>query len=148
MKPSTSNRPTITTHDQPPADAARVVDQGIGDHNDSAAPLQEVQPLASLATDAQGQVIGGAIGRTWGQCCELMQLWVQPEHRQQGLATELMQAFEARAALRGCRVYYLETWSFQALGFYEGLGYEVRLAIEGFGPSLVKYSLVKGQPGP
>lgn len=141
-------RPIITTHDHPPFEGTQVVDQGIGDHNDSAAPLQDVQPLASLATDAQGQVIGGAVGRTWGQCCELMQLWVQPDHRLQGLATELMQAFEARAAERGCRVYYLETWSFQALGFYQGLGYEVRLAIEGFGPGLVKYSLVKGQPAP
>jgi GNAT superfamily N-acetyltransferase len=138
----------IEVHDQPPADATGVVDQGIGEHNDSAAPLHQVQPLASVARDAQGQVIGGAVGRTWGQCCELMQLWVQPEHRLHGLATELMRAFETRAAERGCRVFYLETWSFQALGFYQGLGYELRLAIEGFGPGLVKYSLVKGQPAP
>ena len=146
--PQPTARFAIEVHDQPPADATRVVDQGIGDHNDGAAPLHQVQPLASLARDAQGQVIGGAVGRTWGQCCELMQLWVLPEHRLQGLATRLMQAFEARAVERGCCVFYLETWSFQALGFYQGLGYEVRLAIEGFGPGLVKYSLVKGRPAP
>ena len=138
--------PTIEVHDAPPADATQVVDQGIGDHNDSAAPLHQVQPLASLARDVQGRVIGGAVGRTWGQCCELMQLWVTPEQRLQGLGTRLMRAFEARAIERGCRVFYLETWSFQALGFYQGLGYEVRMAIEGFGPGLVKYSLVKGKP--
>lgn len=136
----------IEVHDDPPAEDTRLVDQGIGDHNDAAAPLHQVQPLASLARDAQGRVIGGAVGRSWGQCCELLQLWVAPEQRLQGLATALMQAFEARATERGCQVFYLETWSFQALGFYQGLGYEVHMAIEGFGPGLVKYSLVKGKP--
>ena len=144
--PADSRLTAIETHDHPPRDLIDTVDQGLGDHNDAAAPLHQVQPLASAARDAQGQLLGGAVGRTWGQCCELQQLWVAPTHRHQGLATQLMQAFEAHAAQRGCQVFYLETWSFQALGFYQGLGYEVKLAIAGFGPGLVKYSLVKGHP--
>lgn len=136
---------TLSLHNEMPDDAARVVDEGLGAANLAAAPLHEVQALASLAHDAAGRVLGGAIGRTWGQCCELQQLWVDPAHRGQGLGAALVWAFEARAAERGCRVFYLETFSFQAPRLYAALGYEVRSAIEGFGPGLVKYLMVKGQ---
>ena len=135
---------TLSLHDDVPADAAHVVDDGLDAANAAAAPLHEVQALASFAHDAAGQVIGGAIGRTWGQCCELQQLWVDPPLRKQGLGAALVRAFEARAAERGCRVFYLETFSFQAPRLYAALGYEVLAAIEGFGPGLVKYLMAKG----
>ena len=135
---------TLSLHDEVPADAAQVVDEGLDSANAAAAPLHEVQPLASLMHDAAGRIIGGAIGRTWGQCCELQQLWVEPALRRQGLGAALVRAFEARATERGCRVFYLETFSFQAPRLYAALGYEVRSAIEGFGPGLVKYLMVKG----
>ena len=107
-----------------PAHDARVVDDGLGDANLAAAPLHEVRALGCFAHDDGGGVIGGAVGRTWGECCELQQLWVQPEHRGGGLGTALLRAFEARAAERGCRLVYLETFSFQAPEFYRRLGYE------------------------
>ena len=36
------------------------------------------------------------MGRWW-QCCELQQLWIEPSYRRRGSATQLVQAFEARA---------------------------------------------------
>lgn len=133
----------ISVHDEPPADDARVVDGGLGEHNDAAAPLHQVRPLGCFAREPGLGVIGGALGRTWGECCELQQLWVQPAHRRRGLGRQLMLAFEQRARERGCRSFYLETWSFQAPWLYRPLGYEVRLELQGFGPGLVKYTMVK-----
>jgi ribosomal protein S18 acetylase RimI-like enzyme len=107
-------------------DAARIVDDGIDEFNSSAAPLHEVKPLCAIAYGDDGQtVIGGAVGRTWGRCAELQQLWVEASHRGQGVATRLMTAFEQQAQARGCVDIYLETFNFQAPDFYRKLGYTV-----------------------
>lgn len=136
-------------HDTLPREAADIVDQGLGDANEAAAPaLADVRTLAAFAYADDGTVIGGAVGRTWGECCELQQLWVRPERRGGGLGSALMRRFEAGAAARGCRTYYLETWSFQARPFYERFGYTVAHELGGFAPGMVKYLMLRrGAPG-
>ena len=84
-------------------------------------------------------IVGGAVGRTWGLCCELQQLWVEAAMRRKGLGARLVTSFEARARERGCRTFYLETFSFQAPSLYRSLGYEVRLTIRGMAPGVVKH---------
>jgi GNAT superfamily N-acetyltransferase len=81
----------VTAHDSYPPETA-LVDRGLG--------------------EATGRVVGGAVGRWWGECCELQQLWVEPSYRRRGIGTQLIQAFEARAREHGCSTFYLETFSF------------------------------------
>lgn len=138
----------ITVHDAVPEAEGELVGDGLDSANASAAPLDDVVPLSCFARLPDGAVVGGAIGRTWGVCCELQQLWVEPARRRQGLGAELVNAFEAHAAARGCSTYYLETFSFQAPSLYRALGYEVALALEGFGPGIVKYTMVRRAAGP
>jgi ribosomal protein S18 acetylase RimI-like enzyme len=137
---------TVTVHDELPPEAT-VIDTGLGEANAAAAPLEDVQALACLASDDAGRVIGGAIGRTWGACCELQQLWVEPAHRRRGIAARLVREFELRAEARGARTFYLETFSFQAPGLYRSLGYSERLALHGFAPGIVKYTMVRELDG-
>jgi GNAT superfamily N-acetyltransferase len=132
-----------SVHDDLPQAAAQVVNQGIGAANDAAAPLHQVQPLACFARRADGDVIGGAIGRTWGECCELQQLWVEPDQRGRGIGAELLRLFEQRALQRGCCLVYLESFSFQAPAFYAALGYRSALEIGGFGPGFVKHTMLR-----
>jgi ribosomal protein S18 acetylase RimI-like enzyme len=133
----------VSVHDDLPAEEARLIDDGLGHANESAAPLHEVRPLSCFVRSAMGAVVGGAVGRTWGTCCELQQLWVAPGHRRQGLGSLLVRRFEEHAGSRGCRTFYLETFSFQAPALYRALGYEPRLALEGFGAGIVKYVMVR-----
>jgi ribosomal protein S18 acetylase RimI-like enzyme len=133
----------ITVHDEPPSDDARVVDAGLGASNEAAAPLHEVRPLSCFARAADGSVVGGAVGRTWGRCCELQQLWVDAAARRRGLGARLVRAFEARAEARGCDTFYLETFSFQAPRLYAALGYEVANELQGFGPGIRKFLMVR-----
>ena len=116
---------TFTVHDDVPADEGRIVDQGLGDWNDAAAPLHEVRRLSCFARGQGGTLIGGAVGRTWGACCELQQLWVATASRRQGVGARLVREFERKARSRGCSVFYLETFSFQAPSLYRRLGYRV-----------------------
>src|SRR5712691_3125402 len=52
-------------------------------------------------------------------------LWVHAELRGQGIGRELMARAEQRAAALGCHSAFLDTFSFQAPGFYQKLGYTV-----------------------
>ena len=130
----------ITVHDQPEPGDALIVDAGLGASNGAA--FDDVRPLACFLRDADGAVLGGAVGRRWGECAELQQLWVRPEWRRQGLGARLVRAFEQRAAEHGCKRVYLETFSFQAPDLYRSLGYEVRHTISGFAPGIHKHLMV------
>lgn len=139
---------SISVHDDVPDADGRAVDTGLGAANDAAAPLHEVRRLSCFARTPSGAVVGGAVGRTWGTCCELQQLWVEAGHRRRGIGAQLVRALERRAASRGCATFYLETFSFQAPALYRALGYEVKLALAGFGPGIVKYTMVREAPPP
>ena len=136
---------SIRTYDSHPSEECGLVDAGLGEFNDKAAPLHEVQPLSCFVHAPSGQVVGGAVGRRWGACCELQQLWVEPSQRRQGLGSRLIQAFEARARAHGCTSFYLETFSFQAPGLYLALGYEVAYAYAAYPHGIIKYHMVKHQ---
>jgi len=133
----------LTVHDDVPAVQGRLVDSGLGEANEAAAPMHDVHPLSAFARLPTGALIGGAVGRTWGECCELQQLWVDPAQRRRGVGARLVREFERRAETRGCRTFYLETFSFQAPSLYRSLGYEVAHELRGFAPGIIKYLMVR-----
>ena len=134
---------TITVYDDCPTEESAIIDQGIGDFNDMAAPLHEVQAISCFAKPDAGKVLGGAIGRIWGEYCELQQLWVTSAHRQQGIGSQLLKAFEAHAKSLRCEHIYLETFSFQSPKFYVANGYLVEYERRGFPHGIVKFHLAK-----
>jgi ribosomal protein S18 acetylase RimI-like enzyme len=124
--------------------ALKLVDDGIGEYNDAAEPrLSDVRHLSCFARDARGQAVAGAVGRAWGTNVELQQIWLPESLRKSGLGTQLLREFEAAARDRGCTFAYLETWTFQARGFYEKNGYTVALEISGYAPRLSKFTMTK-----
>ena len=52
-------------------------------------------------------------------------LWVAEALRGRGVGTTLMREAERVAVERGCHSAFLDTFSFQAPGFYQKLGYEI-----------------------
>ena len=134
---------TFSSFDEPPEASVLAVDQGLDEYNVSVAPVVDVKTLASFAMDESGRTIGGAVGRTWGRCCELLQLWVDPTHRSAGVGSRLLREFEAHAARRGCDIYYLTTLSFQAPLFYRKHGYTSLAEIPGHPNGIIKYWMQK-----
>lgn len=133
-----------TTTDAPSEALAAAVDRGLEEHNITAAPsLHEVRPLSVSAANEDGVLVGGALGRTWGSCCELQELWVTPASRQSGVGSNLLVEFEHAARQRGCKTFYLTTLSFQAPAFYEKHGYEAKATIAGYPEGIVKYLMLK-----
>ncbi len=133
----------VTIHAPASADALEAVDSGLGDFNLAEPAIGDVRPLHAIAQDQSGKTIGGAIGRTWGQCCELQQFWVSKSHRRKGVGSLLMQAFECEAIARGCLLVYLDTFSFQAPSFYASRGYVEALRVTGFTGNVFKITMHK-----
>ncbi len=133
----------VIIHDGHPAAETAVVDNGLGAFNDEAAPLHEVKPMACFAHAQDGTVVGGAVGRWWGGCAELQQLWVDAALRKQGLGARLVGAFEEHARSKRCTYVYVETFSFQAPGFYERLGYVTEYVRRGYPHGIAKHHLGK-----
>jgi ribosomal protein S18 acetylase RimI-like enzyme len=119
------------------------IDDGLEKHNFAAAPLQDVRPLATVARGEDEVPIGGAVGRTWGKCCELLQLWVDEAHRGKGIGSKLLHEFEAQGRSRGCSTFYLTTLSYQAPEFYRRHGYETLASIDGYPEGIVKYLMLR-----
>src|SRR6516162_5303326 len=76
-----------------------------------------------LVIERDGELIGGLSGYSlYGWLCVEV-LWVAEPERRQGLGRALMSEVEALALKRRCAGIYLDTFDFQAPGFYEKLGY-------------------------
>jgi len=134
---------SIQTSRQITEAAKQSIDEGLGEFNRSAAPLEQVSTLYSVAHIGE-LTLGGILGRTWGKCAEIQILWVHPDYRHQGLGSRLMQDFESTAIREfNISTFYLETFTFQAPEFYQRLGYEVGFKISGFTPDIEKFLLIK-----
>ena len=93
--------------------------------------LGDEAELAIFVRDC-GAVVAGISGWTWGDCCELQSLWVEPSLRGHWLGTRLIAAAEAEAAARGCSQSVHFTYAFQAGRLYERNGYELVGKVEDF----------------
>ena len=125
-----TERLVVETHPDP-RDVAFLEDR-INEFNLATTGIDFGGLLAIFVRDAQGAIIAGTYGWTWGGCCEMRFLWVHEDFRQRGIGSALLGAAEREAARRGCDQLILDTHSFQAPGFYQKLDYEVVGVIEGY----------------
>nr|WP_175800066.1 GNAT family N-acetyltransferase [Burkholderia anthina] len=91
--------------------------------NESQVGPNAFRPLAVLATDADGAVVGGLWGGTAFGWLHVDLLVVPEAARGQGAGTRIMDLAEAEAVARGCHGAWLDTFDFQARPFYEKRGY-------------------------
>ena len=103
----------------------------------------DLRSLCVFARDDNDAIIGGLTGRTYWRYLDIAYLWVDEKHRGQGIATHIMSAAESEASSRGCKHAFLDTLSFQALGFYRKLGYIEFGRLSGFSGKHDRYWLRK-----
>ena len=87
-----------------------------------AGPLRYARNVIS-ARDAKGKVVGGLILQSYWRESYIELLWLSDRSRGRGLGSKLIRQAERIAQKRGSRLIHLNTFSFQAPGFYEKNGY-------------------------
>jgi GNAT superfamily N-acetyltransferase len=90
--------------------------------NAAKAGKDNFKPLTITVRD-KGRVVGGVSAETWFGWMFVNLLWLDEKHRRGGTGRALMAKVEAEARARGVTNVYLDTFSFQAPGFYKKLGY-------------------------
>jgi GNAT superfamily N-acetyltransferase len=114
---------TIRASDVPDESIRKGILDPLRAYNEARTGRNDYRPLILAIEDAQGQVIGGLWGRTVYDWLFIELLFVPEALRRGGLGTDLMRRAEGEAVARGCHSAWLDTFEFQARGFYESLGY-------------------------
>jgi len=88
----------------------------------------ELNPFVIYAKDENSIVLGGLCGyiseSQFGSWAHVNYVWIDESRRLQGLGTELFKRAEIYALTKNCQTIQLFTWAYQAVGFYEKLGFE------------------------
>jgi GNAT superfamily N-acetyltransferase len=114
----------LDIEDKPADGDVEVLPNKLEEFNESRWPHhQPWRPLGILVRD-RGTIVAGLAGETYCGWLFVRYLWVSEVLRGKGLGRRLMEAAERRALDRGCHSVWLDTFSFQAPGFYRKLGYE------------------------
>ncbi len=99
---------------------------GLRQYNQQYLDAAQFGDLGIYSRDAQGVMQGGLIAKRKGNWLCIEYLWVSETTRGRGLGSELMQEAEQQAQAQGCSHLLVDTFSFQALPFYQKLGYRCR----------------------
>lgn len=110
--------------------------------NMHAAAADDYRPLAAFVRDT-GAMVAEISGYTWAGMCEIQFLWVRDDQRGRGYGSKLLAAAEQEARARGCAIIVLSSYSFQAPGFYQRLGYLVAGSIADCPPGFTNVYLYK-----
>ena len=93
---------------------------------------------------ADDVLAGGLVGYVWAHWLHVDLLWVDERHRGFRLGARLMAEAEALARDRhGCTGSRVETFDFQAPGFYRKQGYTLAGTVEDYPPGCTDHLLVK-----
>jgi GNAT superfamily N-acetyltransferase len=108
---------------EPPDILRKQLLEGLNLFNERAAGPYNDQPLSLAVRNHDGTLIGGLLGLSYWNMLHVDLLWVHEDHRRAGCGTALLTRAEEVAAQRGCEVIFLNTYGFQAPGFYAKRGY-------------------------
>lgn len=123
--------PTLTICDSPTDAVREAIAFSLGHFNAENGFPPDRQTVAITLADDDGQIVGGLWGKTVYDWLFVEFLIVPESLRGRDLGSRLMTTAEQIAIERGCVGAWLTTFSFQAQGFYEKLGYEMFGALEG-----------------
>lgn len=94
----------------------------------------------SFHIEEDGAVLGGIVAESVGDTLEVAYLYVEEAARGLGLGEALLRRAEAGAVRDGLRRVLLNTYSFQAPGFYRKMGYRQLFVLDPcFGPHSQSY---------
>ena len=94
--------------------------------------ISENVPLGIFLEDENKKKLAGLTGETFGNWLCIHYLFIEDCLRGQGIGRKMIEAVESEAKKRGCKYVFVDTFSFQAPGFYRKLGYKEVFTLEDY----------------
>lgn len=113
----------IVIDTEPKEEDMNAVFDGLKAYNDLFVKHVEKKELGIFLKN-DDTTVGGIVAYYYAQWMYIDTLWVDEQFRGKGYGQKLMAQAEAKARELGCKTILLDTFSFQAPGFYEKNGYE------------------------
>ena len=98
---------------------------------------------AQIIDDEAGKTLGGLSGVTYWRWLYIQLFWLPEPLRGAGLGSEILASAEAEARARGCVDVWLDSFSFQAPGFYQRHGYRSFGTLDDYPPGQRRVFLTK-----
>jgi GNAT superfamily N-acetyltransferase len=138
-----TSEPVIALQPEPnPADIQTLM-KGLVEFNTRQLNGETQQFLVATVRDDTSSVVGGIFAVTYMGWLHVQAVWLSESLRGHGYGSALMTIAEDEARRRGCTNAFLETLSFQALTFYEKLGYTIFSTLRDMPPGGARYALIK-----
>jgi ribosomal protein S18 acetylase RimI-like enzyme len=133
----------IEVIDEPEQSLIDYLDQKISEFNWQNWEVSERKHLAVQIKNEQGDVIAGAVARSFGDWLLLKTLWVSQSLRGQAIGSKILAEIEQAGQARGCKKCLLDTLNFQAMPFYQKHGYKIEWIQKNYPKTGCKYFMVK-----
>lgn len=113
------------------AEEVQVLREGIVAEAFKAKGMGKILPFSFFVKDSE-KILAGIQGSTLYGCLYTNLLWVAPQLRKQGFGTRLLQRAEDLGRQRKCNFATVTTMDWEALPFYQKLGYHIEYVREGY----------------
>lgn len=128
---------------EPIQEDEQILFEGINDEAVLKKEMNRINSFGIFIKDAHGLVLGGLNGVTYYGCLYVDMLWLKEELRHQGLGKKLMMEAEKIGRERQCSFATVNTMDWEALTFYQKLGYDIEFVREGYVKESKMYMLRK-----
>lgn len=122
----------LECHNSIPQGYEEILFHGISEEASRAKGLPPICPFSIFIKDQKQNVLGGVSGTTFYGSLYVDSLWIDASLRHQGWGTKLMQEAEKIGKERGASFVTLNTMDWEALPFYQRLGYSIEFTRKGY----------------
>ncbi|TKD72548.1 GNAT family N-acetyltransferase [Pseudalkalibacillus hwajinpoensis] len=126
-------------------EAREMIRKKVVDYNEEQLSDQVKTPLEKIAyvIQEEGELVGGVSGTMFWEHLHLDFLWVAESKRGNQYGRKLLKRIEKLAEEKACRLILLDSFSFQAPGFYLREGYEICGKVDNHPEGHTQYFLQK-----
>ena len=127
-----SDHKFVSINGEPNPIDKRVMIDGMLAYHASKGHIRKSETFSVVIKDQSEKLLGCVMVSFLWNGMSIQSLWVDDAVRGQGLGKKLMTMVEEEGVRRGCTIAYTDTFTWQAPGFYEKLGYKIYGKLEGF----------------
>ncbi len=113
----------LSVEDRPSPQDREFINNALAEFNTAFLRDTTYASFGIFVRDDAAALRAGLLGHAWAGWMFIALLWVHGDLRRGGIGRGLMAEAERRAAAQGCHSAWVDTFSFQAPGFYKNLGY-------------------------